>query len=76
MSSTIIATVTEMIETLPETTQIQVVDHLRAYIAEMRDESQWDTSFKKTQEQLMTAARYAKEEIAAGQAKSLDYDRL
>jgi hypothetical protein len=76
MPSTAIATVTRMMETLPETAQGQVVEHLRDYIAEMQDEIQWDISFKETQEQLMAAARHAREEIAAGHAEPLDYDRL
>jgi len=76
MSSTAIATVVKMMETLPEPTQLQVVEHLREYLDDIQDELQWDETFQKTQPQLMAAARRAKQEIAAGQSKPLDYDQL
>jgi hypothetical protein len=53
----------------PDPVQERVADHLREYIEDLREEWQWDTTFKKTQSQLITAARRAKQEIAAGQAK-------
>jgi hypothetical protein len=76
MSSTAIATVIKMIESLPEPAQEQVVEHLRDYLADLQDELEWDLSFKKTQAQLVAAARRAKQEIAEGQAEPLDYDQL
>jgi hypothetical protein len=76
MSSIAIDTVIKMIESLPEPTQDQVVEHLREYLADLQDEYQWDMAFKKTQPQLTAAAQRAKQEIAAGQAKSLDYGTL
>ncbi len=66
MTSTAIATMIKMIETLPETTQNQVMERLRDYVAEIQDEIRWDISFKKTQKQLIAAARRARQEIAAG----------
>ena len=76
MSTTAIATMTRLLETLPENTQEQVVEHLREYIAELQDELWWDASFKKTQPQLIAAAQRARKEIAAGQARPLDLDQL
>ena len=76
MSSAVIATVVKMIELLPDPVQDRVADHLREYIEDLRDELQWDSTFKKTQAQLIAAARRAKQEIAAGQAKPLDYEQL
>jgi hypothetical protein len=76
MSSTTIATAIRMLEFLPEATQEQVVEHLREYIADLEDERQWDITFKKTQPQLIAAARRAKEEIAKGQAQPMDFDQL
>ena len=64
MSSTAIATVAKMLESLPETVQDQVVEHLRKYLADLQDELAWDDLFKRTQPQLVAAARRAKEEIA------------
>ena len=76
MTSTAIATVTTMLESLPEATQDQVVKHLREYLADLQDELQWDSLFRRTQPQLIAAARRAKQEIAKGQAQPLDYEEL
>ena len=75
MSSTVITTVIRMLESLPENMQDQVAEHLRDYIEDLQDEIEWDTSFKKTQ-QLVAAARRARQEIAEGHAKPMDYDQL
>jgi hypothetical protein len=76
MSSTAIVTITKMMETLPEPVQEQAVEHMRGFVVEMQDEMEWDALFKKTQKQLIAAARKAREEIAAGKAKPMDYDQL
>jgi len=76
MASTAIATVVKMIESLPEDAQDQVVEHLRDYLAEMRDDSKWEDTFNKTQSQLLVAARRAKKEIADGHAKPLNHRDL
>ncbi|TEU17516.1 MAG: hypothetical protein E3J21_08165 [Anaerolineales bacterium] len=76
MSSTAIATVIKMMESVPETVQDQVVEHLREYLEDLQDELQWDTLFKKTQPQLIAAARRARKEIAEGLAQPMDYDQL
>ena len=76
MASNAIATITRMMETLPEALQNQIVEHLREYIAELEDELRWEVSFNNTQEQLIAAARCAKKEIAEGKAESMDLDRL
>jgi hypothetical protein len=65
MKSNAIATVVKMIETLPEETQDQVVEHLSDYLEDMRDNAKWDRAFRKTQPQLAAAAYRAKKEIAA-----------
>lgn len=76
MASNAITTIARMMETLPETLQDQIVEHLREYITELQDELRWEASFKNTQEQLMAAARKAKQEIAEGKAEPMDLDRL
>lgn len=76
MSSAAVVTLVKMVESLPEPAQEQVVEHLREYIATLQDELQWDITFKKTQPQLLAAARRAKQEIAAGRATPLEYDQL
>lgn len=59
-----------------QTTHNQVVGHLREYLEDLQDELQWDALFKRTQPQLVAAARRAKQEIAQGLAKPMDYDQL
>ena len=76
MSSTAITTVVKMMESLPETAQDRVADHLRDFIADLTDDLRWERSFAKTQSQLSAAARRAREEIAAGQAQPLNLDEL
>jgi hypothetical protein len=76
MESANIITVAKMLETLPESMQNQVVDHLREYIAEIQDDAQWDISFKETHQQLAEFARKAKQEIKSGKAKPMDYGKL
>ena len=49
---------------------------MREYIAELEDELRWEASFNRTQEQLMAAARRAKQEIAEGKSEPMDLDRL
>jgi hypothetical protein len=71
MSAEAIATLVKMLETLPETAQGQVVEHLREYIEDLRDESRWDLSFEKTREQLAAVGKRAKQEIARGHAAKM-----
>jgi hypothetical protein len=76
MASKAIATVIKMIESLPEDAQDQVVEHLRDYLEDLRDDRKWDNTFKKTQPQLIAAAQRARKEIADGLAKPLDHSDL
>ncbi len=59
-------------ESLPETLQHKVVEHLREYLEELRDQDQWNLSFQNTQQSLIGAAQRAKQEISAGKAQPLD----
>lgn len=76
MSTMAVATMTKMVESLPETLQNQVLDHLREYLEELQDEIEWDRQFQRTQPQLIAAAKRAKQEIAQGQAQPFDYHQL
>jgi hypothetical protein len=76
MSSPAIATIVKMVESLPDDLQEKVAEHIREYIADLEDEKRWDTSFKRTQENLVAAAQKAKQEIAAGKAVPMDYEQL
>jgi hypothetical protein len=76
MESNAIATVVKMMESLPESEQNHLVEHLREYITEMQDDVRWDLLFGKTQSNLIAAAKKAKREIAEGLAVPMDYDKL
>ena len=70
------ATVTQMVESLPDRLRGQVVEHVREYVADLRDEFEWDETFRRTQPGLAAAARRAKEQISRGLAAPLDPDQL
>jgi tRNA uridine 5-carbamoylmethylation protein Kti12 len=76
MASLAVTTLVKMVETLPEPLQDKVVERMREYLEELESEQRWDETFARTQDKLLTAARRAKEEIKAGKAKSLDFDKL
>ncbi len=71
MSAEDIATLVKMLESLPEATQDQVIEHVRQYIDDLRDELQWDRSFESTQGQLAAAGKRARQEIAKGYAAEM-----
>lgn len=76
MSSPAINTVIKMMESLSAEKQNELVEHLREYIQDLQDEQRWQESFNKSQDKLIAAAKLAKQQIAEGKAKSMDYDRL
>lgn len=62
------ATVVKMLESLPEHLQERTLEHLREYLQDLRDESNWDESFAKTRNKLVAAARQATKEIREGKS--------
>ena len=76
MTSPAITTIVKMVESLPDDLQERVVENIREFIADLEDEKRWDASFKQTQNNLVAAARQAKQEIAAGQSVLMDYEKL
>jgi hypothetical protein len=76
MSTPAINTLIKMMENLPEDAQDQVVELLRDVIAEIQDDAAWDTSFKKTQDKLVAAAKRARHEIGEGRSTPMDRSRL
>lgn len=69
-------TITKMLETLPEQLEDRVVEHLREYIEDLRDEATWTDSFSQTQDSLIEAARQARKEISEGKATALTTEQL
>ena len=76
MSRENIATVVKILESLPDAHQERIIEHLKEYVADLEDELLWDQSFQKTQDKLVTAAKLAKQQIAQGQEKPMDYEHL
>lgn len=76
MVSPAITTIVKMMETLPEETQSQVVEHLREWLLDMEDEAMWDESFARTQKGLYETAQDARKQVAEGNAKPMDLNRL
>ena len=71
-----ITTIVKMMETLPEETQSQVVEHLREWLLDMEDEAAWDESFARTQKKLYEASQEVQKQIAEGKAEPMDFNRL
>jgi hypothetical protein len=76
MASATTVTVIKMLETLPEEIQERVLEHMRIYIEDIREETRWSESFSKSQNKLVAAARQARKEIAEGKATPLDLNHL
>ena len=76
MTSPAIETVIKMMNSLSEDKQNKIVEHLREYIQDLQEEQKWDESFNNSQDKLIAAAKLAKQQIAEGKAKAMDYDRL
>ena len=76
MVSEAMVTITKMLETLPVQLEDQVIEHLREYINDLRDEAIWTDSFSRTQGSLIEAARQARKEISEGKANALDIGQL
>jgi hypothetical protein len=76
MSSPAINTVVKIMESLPENAQNRFLEHLREYIQDLEEELKWEKSFKKTESNLIAASLRAKQQIAEGLSKPMDYDEL
>ncbi len=76
MSSATVSTLVKMLESLPDSTQKKVVEHLREYLLDLESESKWDEHFRQTQGQLGIKADQMRKDIAAGKAEPFDLGRL
>jgi hypothetical protein len=76
MTSATITTLVKMAESLPESSQELLVEHVREYIATIRDESWWSAQFQNTQTGLIAAAQRAKREIEENRATDMDHRKL
>ena len=76
MESATTMTMIKILETIPKELQEQVVEHMRYYIEDIREETKWNESFSKSQNKLVNAARQARKEIKEGKAVPLNQDAL
>jgi hypothetical protein len=76
MTTAASVTVARMVEALPPPLQERVVEHLREYVDDLRDDARWNDSFARTKGKLAAAAREARQQIADGKATPLDVTKL
>ena len=76
MVSEATVTIVKMLETLPVQLEDKVVEHLKEYIEDLRDEALWTESFSKTQNSLIDAAGQVRTEISDGKATPLNIEQL
>ena len=69
-------TITKMVQSLPESIQVIVLEELKEIVAEKIDEAEWDTQFEQKHDQLIAAAKKVKEQIAADKIEEMDYETL
>jgi hypothetical protein len=65
-----------MLENLPDQFAEQVVEHVREYIADLKDEVLWNSTFSQSQDKLAAAAKKVRKEIQEGKSASLDVETL
>lgn len=70
------ATMMKMLESVPEQLQEEVIEHMRDYIEDIRDEARWKESFSRTQDKLVAVARQTRKEISEGKASPMDIEKL
>lgn len=76
MSSPAITTIVKMVESLPNSLQERVAEHIREFIADLEEDAKWEASFTKTHDRLIASAQKAKQEIVEGKSTPMDYERL
>jgi hypothetical protein len=69
-------TITRMVQSLPESLQVSVLEELEKIVAEKRDEVEWNMQFEGKQDQLIAAAKKVKKQIIAGKVEEMDYEKL
>lgn len=74
MASATTETMVKMLESLPHGLQDRVLENMREYIEDIRDELKWDESFSKSQSKLIAVAKQARKEIANGKAVPFELD--
>ena len=76
MQDNLSATISKIVQSLPEALQVSAFEEFRRIIEEKRHEAEWDRQFERKKEALASAARKVKEQIKAGQVEEMDYEKL
>ena len=76
MQNNLSETISKMVHSLPKDLQMAAFEEFRRIIEEKRDEAEWDSEYERKKNQLILAARKAKEQIASGETEEMDYERL
>ncbi len=76
MDTSAATTMIKMLESVPDSLQEVVVEHMRDYIEDVRDEAKWKELFSRPQDKLVAAARQARQEVSQGKGSPLDIERL
>ncbi len=71
-----VATIIEMLESLPEHVQESVMEHLREFIEEIKDDANWNNSFAKGQNKLVDAAKQARKDVQNGKSQPMNLKKL
>lgn len=71
--SNVSETIVKMVQSLPESLQVIVLEEFREIVAEKIDDAEWDMQFEQKQDHLIAAAKKVKEQIAAGKFEEMDY---
>ncbi|MHB8882685.1 MAG: hypothetical protein ACYC69_14400 [Thermodesulfovibrionales bacterium] len=66
MDTSAATTMIKMLESVPDSLQEVVVEHMRDYIEDVRDEAKWKELFSRTEDKLVAAARQARQEVSQG----------
>jgi hypothetical protein len=76
MDTAAATTMMKMLESVPDSLQEVVVEHMRDYIEDILDEVKWKESFSRTEDKLIAAARQARQKIAEGKSSIMDVEKL
>jgi len=76
MDTSAATTMIKMLESVPDKLQEDIVEHMRDYIEDIRDEDKWKDSFSRATDKLIATARQARQEIAGGKGSPLDIEKL
>ena len=69
-------TIEKMVQSLPESLQVIVLEELKEIVAEKIDETEWNMQFEQKHDQLIAAAKKVKEQLTAGKVEEMDYEKL